>query len=261
MVRIILNGYLGAMGSDIIALANKQADAVEIVAGVDIALEGAKTKIPVPFPAYTNIFNCDMPADVILDVSVAEAVPGVLNHAVKTRTNVIICTTGLNSEIIGQMNQAAEKVAVFKSANMSLGVNLINSLLKQAAALLYEEGFDIEIIEKHHNRKIDAPSGTALLLADTVNNALGNKLRYVYERNSVREKRSIDQIGIHSLRGGTITGEHSVIFAGLNEVIELTHVAYSREIFAVGALKAARFLAKKPPGLYSMEDVTGMGEG
>ena len=252
MVRIILNGYLGAMGRDIITLCDKQADAVEIVAGIDIL----KTKTSAPFPAYTNIFYCDMPADVILDVSTAEAVPNVLDYAARTKTNVIICTTGLDDLCVEKIKKTAETVAVFKSANMSLGINLINNLLKQAAALLYEEGFDIEIIEKHHNRKIDAPSGTAHLLADTVNSALNNKLKYVYERNSMREKRSIDHLGIHSLRGGTITGEHSVIFAGHNEVIELTHTAYSREIFAVGALKAARFLAGKPAGLYSMDDVT-----
>ena len=239
------------MGRVITSLVENQRDKIAIVAGADIA----KPKTPAPFPAYTSISLCEMPADVILDVSTAEAVPGVLEYAVKTGTNVIICTTGLSEHTTDQIKKASENVAVFKSANMSLGINLINSLLKQAAGLLYDEGFDIEIIEKHHSNKTDAPSGTALFLADTVNDALGNKLSYVYNRHDTREKRDRAELGIHSLRGGTLTGEHSVVFAGYNEVVELKHTAYSREIFAVGALKAVKFIAGKPPGLYDMDDL------
>jgi len=251
MTRIILNGYLGAMGRVITSLVERQKDVVEIVAGVDVA----KTKDPAPFPAYGDISDCDMPADVILDVSAAAAVPGVLDYAAKTGTNVIICTTGLSDEAEIKITEASESVAVFRSANMSLGISLINSLLKRAAPLLYEEGFDVEIIEKHHNRKLDAPSGTAAKLAETVNASLGGALNCVYERNSVRRRRDRSELGIHSLRGGTIVGEHSVVFAGRDEVIELSHTAYSREIFAVGALKAVKFLAGKPPGLYDMDDL------
>jgi len=251
LIRIILNGYLGAMGRVITSLVDFQKDAVEIVAGIDIA----KTADPAPFPAYSDIADCDMPADVILDVSTESAVPGVVGYAVRTGTNIIVCTTGLSEETDELIKKASGSVAVFKSANMSLGINYIKSLLKRAATLLYEEGFDIEIIEKHHNQKTDAPSGTALMLADAVNGALGGGLDYVYDRSAAREKRKRNELGIHSMRGGTVVGQHSVVFAGRDEVIELNHTAYSKEIFAIGALKAAKFLADKPPGLYTMDDV------
>ena len=251
MVKIILNGYLGAMGRVITSLAEDRKNGVEIAAGIDIA----EPKVPAPFPVYRDISLCDIPADAVLEVSYPLVVPAVVDYALKTRTNAVICTTGLNDEINAKIDKASESIAVFRSANMSLGIGLLGSLIKQAAALLYEEGFDIEIIEKHHNKKTDAPSGTALMLADTVNGALDNRLEYIYSRNAVREERGRERLGIHALRGGTIVGEHSVIFAGLDEVIEIKHSALSKNLFGVGMLKAARFIAGKPPGLYSMDDM------
>ena len=252
MTRIILHGYLGAMGRVLTALAEGRKNSVEIVAGVDIA----KPKNPAPFPVFKDISVCDMPADIILDVSAAKAVPGCLDYAVRTHTNVIVCTTGLDENTLEKLNEASKTVAVLRSANMSLGVSLLKNLVKRAAGLLYEEGFDIEIVEKHHINKTDAPSGTALMLADAANEAAGGGLKYIYDRNGNPGKRQPDELGIHSVRGGTIVGEHSVIFAGRDETIELSHTAYSREIFAIGALKAAKFLTGKPAGLYSMDDLT-----
>ena len=167
----------------------------------------------------------------------------------------MICTTGMSAEVEAAIVKAAEKVAVLRSANMSLGVNLLSALLRRASRLLYDADFDIEITEKHHNQKIDAPSGTALLLADSVNAAMKGKMRYVHDRSQSHKKRDRDELGIHALRGGTIVGEHSVIFAGLDEVVEFTHIAHSRNVFATGALKSAQFLIGKPPGLYSMQDL------
>ena len=250
MTRIILHGYLGAMGRVLTALAEGK-DSVEIVAGVDVA----KPKNPAPFPVFKDISVCDMPADVILDVSTADAVPSCLDYAVRAHTNVIVCTTGLDDDVIEKLNEASKTVAVFRSANMSLGVSLLKNLVKRAAALLYEEGFDMEIVEKHHNNKTDAPSGTALMLAEAANEAAGGGLTYVYNRHGGPGKRQPGELGIHSVRGGTIVGEHSVIFAGRDETVELTHTAFSREIFAIGALKAAKFLTGKPSGLYTMDDL------
>ena len=239
------------MGRVITSLVDKRQDELEIVAGVDIA----QSKYPAPFPTYLDISDCDMPADVIIDFSTAEAVSNVLSYAVKTNTNIVVCTTGLSADTEKKIVKSSEQVAVFKSANMSLGINLLNNLLKRAAGILYEEGFDVEIMEKHHKTKIDAPSGTALMLANTVNEALNNKLEFVYDRSPVRKKRGRNELGLHALRGGTIVGEHSVVFAGRDECLELTHAAYSKEVFAVGALKAAKFLKGKPPGLYCMDDI------
>ena len=251
MVKVILHGYLGAMGRVVTSLAENQKGIVEIVAGVDIA----KTKAPAPFPAFAKINDCDMPADVILDISTASVVPDVVDYALRTGINLIVGTTGLNAEANEKINAASEKIAVFKSANMSLGIALLNGILKKTAPLLYDEGFDIEIIEKHHNKKIDAPSGTALTLADTLNKSLGGALKYVFNRRDNHEKREREELGIHSMRGGTIVGQHSVVFAGRDEVIEINHTAYSKEIFAVGMFKAVKFLAGKEPGLYTMDDL------
>jgi 4-hydroxy-tetrahydrodipicolinate reductase len=165
-----------------------------------------------------------------------------------------MATTGLSAEQIDKLNTLGDKVAVFRSANMSLGINLLIDLVKKAAKIL-EGDFDIEVVEKHHNQKIDAPSGTALMIADAMTEVLNNKPEYVYDRHAVRKKRGADEIGIHAVRGGTIVGEHEVIFAGTDEIIEIKHTAMSKEVFAVGAIRAAKFIAGKEPGMYCMQNM------
>ena len=248
MVKIILSGYSGKMGKTIRRMCEAH-DSFEIVAGI------AKDHDVVPFSTFSAPHDCGMVGDVIIDFSNAAAVEPLLDFALKTNTPVIICTTGLSEESLAAIRSASEKVAVFRSANMSLGVNLLAQLVKKATDVLYHEGFDIEILEKHHNLKVDAPSGTALLLADAANSRLDGKLVYTYDRSTVRQQRGHSELGIHSVRGGTIVGEHSVIFAGQDEVIELSHSALSKAVFAQGALKAAEFLKGKPPGFYDMTHV------
>lgn len=248
MVKIIMNGYNGTMGKSICKLVSKQSDA-EIVAGIDITSSNAT------FPTFMNINDCDMPADVIIDFSTASAVNEILDYAVNKKIPIVICTTGLSQDTINRIEEASNKIAIFKSANMSLGINLIANLIKRAVSILDEADFDIEILEKHHNKKIDAPSGTAILLADSINETMNEKYNYIYDRTSKREKRTKEEIGIHSIRGGTIVGEHSVIFAGKDEIIEFNHSALSKEVFAVGAVKAAKFISGKPAGKYSMQNI------
>lgn len=248
MVKVIMHGYLGKMGRVICGMNTRE---IEVVAGVDTL----PANTPMPFPTYMNIKDCDMPADVIIDFSTATAVPGLVAYAVTKKIPVVICTTGLTPETIDILQNAATHIAVFKSANMSLGINFIASVIKRAAVLMKESGFDMEIIEKHHNQKIDAPSGTALLLADALNDALDGQLKYVTDRSKTADKRQSNELGIHAIRGGNIVGEHTVLFAGMDEVIEFTHIAQSKEVFAVGAVKAANFLKGRPAGLYSMQDI------
>ena len=248
MVKIIMNGCNGHMGKTICNIVAQKNDC-EIVAGIDIVESNAT------FPMYTNINDCDMPADVIIDFSTANAVPIVLDYAVSKKLPIVICTTGLSDETLKKIDLVSKEIPVFRSANMSLVINLIASLLKKAVKMLDDSNFDIEIIEKHHNQKIDAPSGTALLLADAMNETMNNKYEYIYDRSSIRKKRDKKELGIHAVRGGTIVGEHSVIFAGKDEVIEFKHSANSKEIFAVGAVKAAQFIVGKSYGKYDMQDV------
>lgn len=250
MTGIILNGYLGRMGRVVRLLVETDPDC-EIVAGVDTAAVGDG----LTFPTYHEFTACDRPADAVVDFSGISALHGLLQFCVEKHIPAVLCTTGFSAEAVSEIQAASEKVAIFKSANMSLGINLITHMLNRAAKLLYDARFDIEIIEKHHSQKLDAPSGTALMLADAVNTAAGGGLNYTYDRTARREKRPQAELGIHSLRGGTVVGEHSVIFAGQDEVIEFTHKAYSREVFAVGALKAAQFIKGKPPGLYDMQNL------
>lgn len=249
MTRIILSGCNGKMGQVITRLVNENPDA-EIVAGSD-PYEGIKNTYPV-YPAVTDIVES---ADAIIDFSNPAALDSLLDYATKTKTPVILCTTGYSEEQKIKIKEASAVTPVFHSANMSLGVNLVSELIKRAAAQL-EGLFDIEIVEKHHNKKVDAPSGTALMLADAVNSALTEKAEYVYERQSKREKRTKNEIGLHAVRGGTIVGEHEVIFAGNDEIIEIKHTALSKEVFAVGAIKAAIYMnGKTEPGLYDMNCV------
>ncbi len=248
MTKIIMSGCNGKMGRYITKLVAETEDC-EIVCGIDI-----NDSVENTYPVYKSLTEFNQAADVIIDFSHPSTLTSVLEYARSTKTPAIICTTGLSAEQKAEIGAASGEVAIFFSANMSLGVNVLVDLVKKAAKVL-EENFDIEIIEKHHNLKIDAPSGTALMIADAVEEVLTNETEYVYDRHSVRKKRSKNEIGIHSIRGGSIVGEHTVIFAGQDEIIELKHTATSKEVFAVGAVKAAKFLAGKPAGMYDMNDL------
>ncbi len=248
MINLILSGCNGKMGRVITRLAAED-EAVAIVAGFDIA-----DTLPNTYPVFTNPAECDIKADVVIDFSHPSAFSGVMEFCKSTGTPVIMATTGLSAEQKEEMAELSKKIPLFFSANMSLGINLLIKLAQKAAAVL-EGGYDIEIVEKHHNQKIDAPSGTALAIADGIDEVLSEGSEYVYDRHNVRRKRRKNEIGIHAVRGGTIVGEHEVIFAGLDEVIELKHSATSKEVFAVGAIKAAKFMAGKPAGFYSMNDL------
>ena len=250
MVRIIMHGAGGYMGAVVTEFAGKDPE-TEIVAGVDV-----RTDVARPYPVYATLAECPE-ADAIIDFSTAKAVDALLDYAVEKQIPLVLCTTGLSEEQLGKVSEASKKTAILRSANMSLGVNLLLKLLKQAAAVLSPNGYDAEIVEMHHRRKIDAPSGTALMLADAVNEGAGNGYHYTYGRSERHEKRDPKEIGISSVRGGTIVGVHDVIFAGEDEVIEFTHTAYSRAIFAKGAVQAAKFLAGKTAGMYDMSDVIG----
>ncbi len=251
MVRAIMHGCNGHMGQVISGLA--QADeGIEIVAGVDLNDTQLNS-----YPVFRTLEECTVPADVIIDFCSAKAIDGLLDYSLNHQIPVVVCTTGLSPEQTARVKEISSGVAVLKSANMSLGINMLLKLLKEAALTLAPAGFDIEIVEKHHNQKVDAPSGTALALADSMNEALDNRYVYKYDRSQVREKRSRDEIGISAVRGGNIVGEHEVIFAGVDEVIEFKHTAYSKTVFAKGAIEAAKFLAGKPAGFYDMSDVIG----
>jgi len=249
MLKILLFGYNGQMGQVIRGLV-KDMDDVIIAAGVDAFIsEGADC------PVYTSIDDCEEEVDVIIDFSVAAAVDSVFAYAKERKIPLVECTTGLSQEQLDELDRLSGDIPVLRSANMSLGVNTLLKLVKAAAGILARAGFDIDIVEKHHRRKMDAPSGTALALADAVNDACQGRFDYVYDRSERRMKRPAEEIGISAVRGGTIVGEHEVIFAGTDEVIELKHTAYSRAIFGKGALAAAAFLAGKPAGMYGMSDV------
>ena len=240
------NGKMGQVISKIV----KEDSGVEIVAGVDSYL-GIKNE----YPVFESIEKCDVEADAIIDFSNASAVDGLLDYCVEKQIPVVLCTTGLSEEQLQKVKAASEKVAVLKSANMSLGINLLMKLLQDAVKVLGTAGYDIEIVEKHHNQKVDAPSGTALALADSINDAMDDAYTYVYDRSQVRQKRDKKELGISAVRGGTIVGEHEVIFAGEDEVIEFKHTAYSMAVFGKGAVEAGKFLKGKEPGLYDMKDV------
>ena len=250
MTRILLSGCNGRMGQVISRLA-QDFNGVEIVAGLDI-----NNTLSNYYPVFTSVSTLkpEAPFDVIIDFSHPSSFETLMNYCGDNRIPIVLATTGLSQLQKEAMQNFSKTVPLFFSTNMSLGVNLIMDLVKKATKVL-EGNFDIEIIEKHHNQKIDAPSGTALAIADEINTALTQKYDYIYDRTKVREKRKEKEIGIHSVRGGTIVGEHSIIFAGNDEVIELTHIANSKEVFAIGALKAATFMDGKAPGMYSMSDL------
>ncbi len=248
MINVLMSGCNGKMGQVITRLA-EQYDDIRIAAGYDIS-----DHIKNDYPVFTDLKNCNAAIDVIIDFSNPSALEGLLTFATQRHLPVIMCTTGLSPVQKSMLTQASREIPVFFSANMSLGVNLLIDLVKKAAKLL-DANFDIEIIEKHHNQKLDAPSGTALAIADSINDVLDQKHEFVYDRHSRRKKRSKNEIGIHAIRGGTIVGEHSVIFAGNDEIIEINHSAMSKDIFATGALRAARFIYGKKPGMYDMNDL------
>ena len=249
MTKIIMCGCNGKMGRVISQLVKEDENA-EIVAGVDISGEQLED-----YPVFKSITECDTEADVVIDFSAPAALSEILSVGTKKQLPLVLCTTGYGKEELEQIANASEKVAILRSANMSLGINLLLSLVQSAAKVLAEADFDIELVEKHHNQKVDAPSGTALALADAINEALEQTYTYKYDRSSERVKRDKKEIGISAVRGGSIVGEHEVIFAGTDEVIEIRHTAYSKAIFGKGAVAAAKFLAGKPAGMYSMKDV------
>lgn len=249
MVKIIMHGCNGRMGQMITGIV-KDYENAEIVAGIDV-FDGITNS----YPVFTDIDSCDVKADVVIDFSSAKAVDKLMDYCEKNLLPLVLCSTGLSEEQLSRVKSLSEKIPVLKSANMSLGINLLQKLLKEAAGVLAPSGFDVEIVEKHHRMKLDAPSGTALALADSVNEALGNEYEYVFDRSSRREKRPDKEIGISAVRGGTIVGDHDVIFAGQDEVITFSHTAYSRAVFAKGAVSAALFLAGKPAGFYDMSNV------
>ena len=244
-----MHGCNGHMGQVITGLIKDDAD-IEIVAGIDLV--DCRDN---GYPVYTDINDCKVEADVIIDFASAKATDALLAYGIARQVPMVLCTTGLTAEQLQAVEEASRKVAVLKSANMSLGVNMLLKLLKEAANILVPAGFDIEIVEKHHNRKVDAPSGTALALADSINESLGNVYEYKFDRSQTRQKRDKKEIGISAVRGGTIVGDHDVIFAGTDEVVTFSHTAYSRAIFGKGAVQAAKFLAGRPAGYYQMSHV------
>ena len=248
MTDILLCGANGKMGQVIHSCVSERDD-MRIVAGIDI------NTVPYDnFPICSSFDDCAVSADVIVDFSNPVLLAPMLRYAQKIKLPVVIATTGYSEEQVAAIHAAAENIAIFFTFNMSLGINLLVDLSKKAAAVL-GDSFDIEIIEKHHNQKIDAPSGTAIMLANAINESSDERYIYEYDRHSKRQKRSRDEIGIHSVRGGTIVGEHEVVFAGRDEIVSLKHTAMSKQIFAVGAVNAAAFLKGKPAGLYSMKDM------
>lgn len=248
----MLHGCNGKMGRMITEIVKGEENAV-IAAGVD-----AFTEVPNDYPVFDSVEKCDIDVDVVIDFSTAKAVNSLLDYCVEKKLPVVLCTTGLSEEQLKKVEEASKEIAILKSANMSLGINLLLKLLQSAAKVLAPAGYDMEIVERHHNQKLDAPSGTALALADSLNDALDREYHYVYDRSQVRQKREKKEIGISAVRGGTIVGDHEVIFAGTDEVIEFRHSAYSRSVFAKGAVEAGKYLAGKAAGMYDMGDVVGL---
>lgn len=251
MIQMIMHGCNGAMGQVISRIVEEDPE-ITIVAGID-----PRNNIVNGYPVFPTLDACTVEADVIVDFASASAADSLLDYCENKQIPAVVCTTGLSQDQISRIAAVSSNIALLRSANMSLGVNLLLKLLKEAAVVLTGAGFDIEIVEKHHNQKVDAPSGTALALADSVNEALDYQYHYQYDRSQRREKREKKEIGIQAVRAGSIVGEHDVIFAGQDEVVTFSHTAYSKAIFAKGAVQAAKFLADKEPGLYTMADVIG----
>ena len=251
MVKIIMHGCNGHMGQVISQLV-KDDPAVEIVAGVDVTDNRENG-----YPVFTDLKDCDVQADAMIDFSSFRATDGVLEYCRSRQLPLVLCTTGLTPEQVEKVQKTSEEVAVLRSANMSLGINTLLKLIQEAAKVLASAGFDMEIVEKHHKLKCDAPRGTALALADSLNEAMDHAYHYTFDRSQRHEQRDPKELGISAVRGGTIVGDHDVMFAGPDEVITFSHQAYSKGVFGKGAIEAAKFLAGKPSGLYDMQDVIG----
>lgn len=251
MVRVIMNGCCGHMGQVITGLIREDSE-IEITAGIDPA------EAPdCGYPVFSRPKDCPGEADVVIDFSSYKAVDGILDFCLEKKLPLVLCTTGLTEEQLEKVKEYSGKIPILRSANMSMGINLLLKLIQEAAKVLAGAGFDMEIVERHHKLKCDAPSGTALALADSLNEAMGGRYHYVYDRSQRHEPRSADEIGISAVRGGSIVGDHEILFAGPDEVIELKHTAYSKAVFGKGAVEAAKFLAGKLAGLYTMSDVIG----
>ncbi|WP_163194397.1 4-hydroxy-tetrahydrodipicolinate reductase [Clostridium thermarum] len=248
MIKIILNGCNGRMGKTISELA-KSYDTVKIVAGIDKFLKETNSY----FPTYDDINKYQGECDVVLDFSSPKSLPSLSQYCLEKKLPLVLCTTGYSEDEYKAIKELSTKIPVFNSGNMSLGINILSSILKKISPLLFK-GFDIEIIEKHHNQKVDSPSGTALMLANAIKSSLEDQVEYVHGREGLK-KREKNEIGIHAVRGGSIVGEHEVIFAGIGETIVLKHTALSRDVFASGALRACEFMCGKVPGIYTMDDV------
>ena len=251
MIKVMMHGCNGAMGQ-VISEIIEESESVVMAAGVDFKDDGHN-----PYPVFKNLEDCNVDVDVIIDFSSSKATDRLLSYVAEKQIPLVLCTTGLSEEQLKKVEETSKKTAILRSANMSLGVNILLKLVNTAAKVLADADFDIDIVEKHHKLKVDAPSGTALALADAVNEALHNEYEYVYDRSQRRIKRPKKEIGISAVRGGTIVGQHDVIFAGQDEVIEFHHTAYSKAIFGKGAVSAAIYLAGKPAGMYDMSDVIG----
>lgn len=247
MTKIILVGCLGKMGRMISQNVSNFSN-LEIVAGIDRLQDDS-----IPYPIFSDISKCPLEADVVLDFSRPATLDSLIEYCTEKKLPIVLCTTGYDEDQLIKINETSKVLPIFHSANMSIGINLINNILKDISAMLYEN-YDIEIIEKHHNQKVDAPSGTALLLANTIKNAIPSETVFNKGRDGIA-KREKNEIGIHAIRGGSIVGEHEILFAGAGETIELKHTASSRDVFAIGALKACEYMAGKNAGLYSMDDV------
>jgi len=247
MTNVIICGIGGKMGRMLKERADSL-DNINIVAGVDKFCNADYN-----FPIFKDFDSCNILCDAVIDFSRPEALKQILAYSVKNKIPAVLCSTGYENEHKKMIEQASKGVAIFQSSNMSLGVNLISELIKRAAEFL--EGFDIEIIEKHHNKKVDSPSGTALSLANSINSVFDGRKKYVYGRHSLNEQRQTDEIGIHSIRGGTVVGEHDVVFLGNDEVVTISHCALSKNVFVEGAFKAAEFISGKTAGIYSMNDM------
>ena len=245
MLRVIINGYSGSMGKVLTKCVNEDSE-LQLVCGV------SKDDLDVPFKTYHKMSDVEESADVIIDFSHHSTIDDVLGYATKTKTPLVIATTGFNEDELGKIKEASSTIPIFHSSNMSLGVNVLVKLVKEAAKAL--NGFDIEIIEKHHNKKLDAPSGTAVMIANGIKEVLPDT-ECIYGRYGRSEKRSSNEVGIHAIRGGTIVGEHTAIFAGHDEVVEIKHTAQSKDIFAKGAIAAAKFLVNQKAGYYNMNNI------
>lgn len=248
MIKIFMSGCHGRMGQAIVAQ-SLNSDKYQVIAGFDGVDKGGTS-----FPVYHSFENIQENPDLVIDFSHISATEKVLEFCIKKNIPLVLATTGIEGDLQATVEKASQHIPIFKSFNMSLGISLLQALVRQASKVLGGQ-YDIEIIEKHHNQKVDAPSGTALMIADAASSVLSFKPQYIYDRTQEHQKRDPHEIGIHAVRGGTIVGEHEALFIGPNEILSISHSAQSRELFANGALKAAEFIVGKAPGLYNMDDL------